>query len=139
MTLRGVEITMAANEARLQGLRDLLLDVGSGTACVRFFADAERPAFGEPSALPMLVELPLARPCGEIVAGRLRLLARDAAGAMILESGIATWGRIVSAAGALVMDVDVSAEGGEGQIQIPDSTQLYAGGYFTLAPTSYIE
>lgn len=139
MTLRGVEITMAANEARLQGLRDLLLDVGSGTASVRFFADAERPAFGEPSALPMLAELPLAKPCGEIVAGRLQLLARDAAGAMILESGIATWGRIVSAAGALVLDADVSIEGGDGQIQIPDSTQLYAGGYLTLAPTSYIE
>jgi hypothetical protein len=58
---------------------------------------------------------------------------------MILESGIATWGRIVSASGALVLDADVSIEGGDGQIQIPDSTQLYAGGYLTLAPTSYIE
>lgn len=136
--LRGAEISPEANEARLNGLRELL-DQGPRSATLFLYADSRRPPFGSSSSMPGLVELPLAKPCGKIEGGKLRLLMRDAAGAMIMESGLATWGRIVSAAGVLVMDLDVSAEGGDGQIQIPATAQLYAGGYLTLAPASTIE
>lgn len=137
---RGAEITMEVNEARLRGLL-AYLDTGAGNARLLVFADPERPPFGDPSALPTLVTLPLAKPCGEIEEGVLQLRMRDAGGAMILASGLATWARLVTAAGTLAMDLDVSddAEGALGQVQIPGGTQLYAGGYMTLAPTSGIE
>lgn len=137
---RGPEITAATNEARLRGLL-AYLDTGAGYARLLVFADAERPPFGEASALPVLVNLPLAKPCGDVADGVLRLHMRDAGGAMILQTGLATWARLVTAAGTLSMDLDVSGdeEGALGQVQIPGGTQLYAGGYMTLAPTSVIE
>jgi len=138
MTLRGPEITVDTAASRAQGLMQHL-DNGPGNALLQVFADAERPEFGASSALPTLVELPLAKPCGEIVDGGLRLHMRDAAGAMIMSTGAATWARLLTAAGTLSMDLDVSVEGGEGQVQIPGSAQLLAGGYMTLAATSVIE
>lgn len=137
--MRGPEITIAVNEARLRGLL-AYLDTGAGNARLLVYADAQRPDFGEPSALPVLVDLPLAKPCGTVADGVLQLHMRDAGGAMIQASGVGTWARLVTAADALAMDLDVSddAEGAPGQIQIPGGTQLYAGGYMTLAPTSTI-
>ena len=119
-----VTISAAHNMARLQGTQ-AFLDAGSDPARVRIYA-GDRPATtsDQPTG-DLLVEIALTKPCGTLDENGLHLTQAD--DGLILVSGVATWARIVSGTGAVAMDVDCSAAGGHGEIQLA-TTQLYAGG-----------
>lgn len=115
-------ISAAHNEARLNGTRTYL-DTGTGNAKVRIYSGVRPTPGGTPTML--LVEIALAKPCGVVSGGMLTLASTDLA--MVLNTGDATWARIVTANGDFAVDCDVSQTGGSGEVQLP-STQLYAGG-----------
>lgn len=115
-------ISAAHNEARLNGTR-AYLDTGASNARVRIYSGSRPAPGGAPTLL--LVEINLAKPCGVVSGGVLTLTSNDLA--MVLNTGDATWARIVTASGDFAVDCDVSPTGGAGEVQLP-STQLYAGG-----------
>jgi len=122
-----IRISNPLNEARLQGVVAFLA-AGSGAARVRVYGGV-RPAFGGEPAGDLLAEIPLMKPAGTVADG---LLALGATGeALIVNTGQATWARVVNGQGALAWDCDVSDLNGSGELRLA-STTLYAGGFTRL-------
>lgn len=118
----GVTISQRHNEARLTGtLADL--DTGAGHARIRIYGGTRPASGGTPPT--MLVEIALDKPSGTVSGGVLTLASSDLP--LIVNSGVATWARIVCGDAAFAFDCDVSVTGGAGQVQLPDTT-LFAGG-----------
>ena len=88
-----------------------------------------RPASGAAAGGPVMATFTFAKPAGTIASGILTLAA--VADVLIMESGIALWGRI-TVAGFHEMDVSVSDPAGAGTIKL-STTQLYAGGTLRLS------
>jgi hypothetical protein len=122
-----ITISTAHNDARLAGSVSYL-DTGSSHARIRLYSGT-RPSAGG-TATTLLCELTLPKPCGTVSAGVLTLGA-PAADGQVLNTGIATWARIVNGNGDFAMDCDCSGPGGGGDIVLAQ-TQLYAGGYAHL-------
>jgi hypothetical protein len=126
-------MTIALSEvhalARLQATRSFL-DLGALNARVRLY-EGMRPAKPDdtPSSV-MLAEIKLTKPCGTITNNQLTLTPESSA--LITQSGIATWARIVNGDETTAIDLDCSEVGGSGDIHL-ETTQLYAGGYAYLS------
>lgn len=129
-----IEISTAHNEARLGGTK-AFMDTGAGKARIRVY-DGTRPALGG-TATTLLVEIVLAKPSGTVAANKLTLAADDPAGYEVVATGSATWARIVNGNGDLVLDCDVSATGGAGEVQLP-SVAVTVGDIVPLS-TSYLD
>lgn len=85
-----------------------------------------RPASGAAvTAQTALVVMPLPEPAATVEAGVLVFEA--IAEAMAQESGTATWARTTDSVGGYVMDLDVSATEGGGDIEL-SSTNIIKGG-----------
>lgn len=121
-----IQITPAHNDARLAATLSFL-DSGTTGAKVQLYA-GERPALGEAAPGALLVEIELPRPAGSIVANTLALSPAEG---MVLVSGVAAWARVITGAGALAWDCDVSDLDGTGEIRL-NQVQLYAGGIARL-------
>lgn len=115
------------------------LDIGTtGNACVRLYTTTRPEEMGA-SPVPWL-EIPLARPAGVIVEGLLVLAPQDAAGTMVLTSGVPKWAELVAADGVVLAEGGVTAEGVGGCFEVAGGTvpegelapQFYAGGIVTL-------
>lgn len=111
--------------------RRTFLDNGPANATIEVYATA-RPVDGAAAGGTPLVTIALAKPCGEIAAGALVLAQEAAGGDLILASGDAVWARFVAGDGEWAFDAEVSADGGGGEVQFPD-THLFAGGRAVLA------
>lgn len=115
------------NEYALEGRRTFL-DLGAGNARLRIY-DGVRPAANGTPAGTLLGEIALDKPCGTVSAGQLVLTAADEP--LALESGVATWARIVNGADTWAMDCDVSNVAGSGEVKLSD-TAVLSGGLLTL-------
>jgi len=117
-------ITSSHNEARLTGSLNYL-DSGSANAAVRIYGGARPATPQDTPSSAMLVQIELTKPCGSIVAGVLTLTQQ--ADGLIVESGTATWARIVNGDGATALDCDAGQGAGAWEVQLVQAT-LYAGG-----------
>ncbi|TXI17683.1 MAG: hypothetical protein E6Q67_12950 [Roseateles sp.] len=124
-------ITDEHNQFRLVGTL-AHLDTGSGKAAVEIY-DGDMPEQGEPTG-NLLVSIPLTKPAGTLVGGKLALTAESIP--LVLRSGQASCGVVRTAAGHLSMVGDVSAasetdEAMMGAIKL-DKVDLLAGGSVQL-------
>ena len=123
-----IAITQKHNNARLVGsLADL--DVGTGNAAIRIY-EGTRPA--SPADTPtsaMLVQIGLTKPAGTVSGGVLTLTQAD--NGLIMNSGTATWARVVDGDGATCFDCDAGEGVGAWEIQLSQAV-LYAGGEVAL-------
>lgn len=122
------QISTPHNEARLAATL-AYLDAGVDSAALLIY-DGTRPAIGGTPAGTLLATIVLAKPSGSVGAGVLTLAASPTA--LASASGTPTWARFVSGAGSVVMDCDVSAVGGSGDVQLTTMT-LYIGGSIAVA------
>ena len=120
-------ISAAHNAARLQGTM-AFADTGAQNSRIRLYATARPATGGDPIAAP-LVEITLAKPCGEITAGVLALVQADAGGDLIAQTGTALWARWVNGDEMHVADGSVSDAAGDGDFKVSGTagTILYAG------------
>lgn len=110
--------------------------------------DGTRPANGQApdSASFMLGQLIFPKPSLDSVTGT-QLTLRNPATALVQVTGLATWARLVNGAGQHVADMDVGIDGdpladvvirkGDGTPAV--STQLYAGGEFSVVLARHVE
>ena len=120
-------ISAAHNAARLQGTM-AFADSGAQSSRIRLYASARPAIGGDPLAIP-LVEIVLAKPCGEINAGVLTLVQAEAGGDLIAQTGTALWARWVNGDEILIADGRVSDAAGDGDFKVSGTagTLLYAG------------
>jgi hypothetical protein len=98
-------------------IRDLI-DAGGAAGTLRIYKGAIPGPNGTPAGGDLLAELPLAYPCAQSsVAGALTFdpITADPDAAA---TGTATWARIVTSAGASVIDLDVKGTGGGGSLEL---------------------
>ncbi len=133
-------IADALCEARLRGMRDWL-DGDDGQASFLLMG-GDYPGPAQAGGL-LLATVALARPCGVLENGKLRLATLAPEGGTVAQSGEATWVRCVTARGEWAFDGGISAPAGEGVMQIGGSSSgpnggvlLYAGG--RLPPLSLL-
>ncbi len=119
-----IEISPELNEYRLNGVMAFLAG-GAENAQARIY-DGVRPALGETPMGTLLAAIVLMEPLGTLADGLLTITPTDEV--MIVNTGQATWARVVNGNGALGWDCDVSDLNGTGELRLP-STTLYAGGY----------
>lgn len=110
---------------------------------IHLYATAQ-PATGEPAGGAPLASIVLAQPCATVTGGVLTLHPADAAGSMVLVSGIPRWGRWERGDGVLVADGTVTDADNGGDFQVVGATTapgetsptLQAGGLVLLGTTS---
>lgn len=110
--------------------------------------DGPRPASGQmPNPAPtLLAQLIFPRPSLDSVTGT-QLTLRNPATALVQATGVATWVRLVNGTGQYVADMDVGIDGDPtADVLIRNangtpatSTQLYAGGEFSVAMAHHVE
>lgn len=122
-------ISVAHNDARLAATI-AFADTGPNNSRIDFYSADET----------LLVSVVLAKPCGAISSGVLRLASPNLSGDLIMASGIATHANWVSGSGALVGSGPVSDESGVGPfvLQGTSGTQLYEGGRAILGVTEIV-
>jgi hypothetical protein len=114
-------------------------DAAAGASSILLYT-TPRPAAGAAPGAAHMAEVVLAKPCATIAGGVLTLHPADAAGAMLLSSGIPRWARWQRSDGVLVGDCNTTDALGGGDITViggatPDgdnSPMLYAGGRVLL-------
>jgi hypothetical protein len=119
-----IGISSAHNNARLLGTLGFM-DAGALPARVLVYSGV-RPATGQAGEGGLLVEIPLKKPCGSVTQEALRLDLPDPA--LVTETGVPTWARILNGNGVLVLDCDVGAAG---EMTLTADV-LYAGGMVGL-------
>lgn len=119
-----ITITPAHNEARLTGTLNHL-DSGPGNATVFIYGGTRAAVVTDAPASAALVQVTLAKPCGVVADGLLTLHQLE--DGMILNTGVATWARVVNAAGVTAFDCDCGEGAGAWEVQLAQAN-LYAGG-----------
>ena len=100
--------------------------------------DGTRPTNADTaiSTQSLLVTFTCADPAGTVTSGVFTGTNPDAA--MVAESGIATWARIVDSSAGTIFDADVGATGAGAVIEL-DNASLTAGGYCTITSFTLTE
>lgn len=117
-------------------------DLGTGNARVRIYLDVPADFLGSRGA--QQAEVVLAKPSATVVNGTLVLHVRDAAGAMVMATGIPRWADWHAADGALLAGGEVSDADHAGPWRLFGGTTpegetsplLYAGSLVQLGETS---
>ncbi|MGO4151430.1 hypothetical protein [Cupriavidus sp. YAF13] len=116
---------------------------GGGAAGVLNIYDGTRPATGAAiTSQNKLAALPFAYPSAGTISGTTLPLLLGAS-QLALKTGTAAWGRIVASDGTFVADLDVTASGGTGEVQLAaagtPTVQLYEGGDISASVASLVE
>ena len=122
-----LQISAAHSLARLAGTL-AFADAGVQNSRIRLYA-TQQPNLGQdPGDLP-LVEILLAKPCGDIGPTGLQLIQAQAGGDMVSMTGAAVWARWINGNEEIVADGVVSDGAGVGDFKLAGTTgtQLYAG------------
>lgn len=130
----GTEHTLAQLAASLA-----FADAGAQPSRILLYADAGAATGAAPSGAP-LATVTLAQPCGTLAAGVLTLRPADAAGSMVLSTGVPLAAQWLRGDGVLIAAGTVTdlANGGDFQVggaaTLPGDTSptLYAGGVVLL-------
>lgn len=119
-------ISASHNQARQQATISFA-DAGANPSRIEFYNAADL----------LLAVATLAKPCGVITGGYIRLAQAAPAGDMIAIDGIAVRAQWISGANQLVASGPATDEAGEGPfiIQGTSGTQLYAGGRLIIGVT----
>ena len=133
-----IRITDAHRDARLATTQGLI-DAGTTGGVVELYDSPQPAALGTVPTAPPCATIKLAKPCGVIDAGALKLSQKDVAGDMVAldssDTGV-KWALVRSSAGDIVMDATVSdnAAGATGDFKLSGSsgTRLFAGGYVLI-------
>jgi hypothetical protein len=112
-----------ANARHIGSIADL--DTGTGNAAVRIYGGTRPASPVDVHGSAMLTQISLTKPCGTVDAGLLTLTQLE--DGLILETGIATWARIVNGDGLTAFDCDAGEGAGDWVVQLAQA-QLYAGG-----------
>lgn len=121
-----IDVSQALIERRALAVLDFL-DAGTWPARLEIYG-GERPGAGEEAVSPLVV-IGLLKPCGVITGGALVLASPPEQ--LVVETGVATWARLVAGDGAWALDCPVSDIAGAAPVRLSD-VQLYAGGYTRL-------
>ena len=127
-----MQISTSHNEARLNGSR-AYIDNGSGVAKIQVFATSQ-PSFGGAAGADPLVEILLPNPCGTVADNALTFASTE--DALILNSGVAVWGRMLTRSGAIACDGTISDMAGSGDFKLL-TTSLIAGGVTRLVSGAF--
>lgn len=130
-----IHLSTAAGNAMLVPLRDAF-DGGTGSATIKFYT-APMPASTADAITTqtLLGTLTASDPCGTVATKTLTFssITQDSAADA---TGVAAWARIADSDGVAVADVDVSATGGSGVIQL-NTTNIVLGGPVALTAFSF--
>lgn len=121
-----MRISQSHQEARHSGSLTHL-DSGTANARIRIY-DGTPPITGVITST-MLVEIKLDKPSGIVSNGTLILAASTIA--LVSNSGVASWARVVTGMGDVAFDLTVSDNAGTGDLKLL-STTLYKGGKAVL-------
>ncbi len=124
-----VSKSIALRDALLNAVLTLLNE-GTGPARIRVYGGT-RPAVGDAPGSAYLAEIVLPDPPGEVASGVLTLDAEGTEDTLILNTGGATWARIVNGNADTVLDCDVTIAAGNGELKL-STTGLYYGGLVRL-------
>lgn len=108
-------------------------DTGAQPSRIRLYSEPD-------GAGTLLAEIELSKPCGTLSGGVVTLHPADAAGTMVLQTGVPRSGRWLSGAGLLVVAGTVTDLSHDGFFKVAggstaagdDSPALYAGGLAVL-------
>lgn len=125
MISEAVSFKVAAMEGRLARL-----SAGVDNATILSYGTT-RPAAGDPPGGPVLAVITLTDPAGSVNNTTGALTLTPSGEALILNTGVALWCRVLNGDGAFCFDMD-AGEDGSGAEAIFTDTQLYAGGSLTL-------
>lgn len=101
-------IDVAVRNSMLNAIRDAI-DAGAGAGLLRIY-DGSRPATGG-AATTLLAELTLSDPCAAGASSGVLTFSAITTDSSANATGTATWGRIVTSAGAFVLDCSVGTSG----------------------------
>ncbi len=101
------------------------MDSGTGNAAVRIYGGIRPTTPDDVPTSAMLTQITLTKPCGTVTNGLLTLTQLE--DGLIVETGVATWARIVNGDGLTEFDCDAGQGVGAWEVQLVQA-QLYAGG-----------
>lgn len=111
------------------------MDQGTGVARVRVYPAPRRALPTDAPGVAMIVEIPLLKPSASVDAAGVLTLLPGSPGLNVI-SGQGAWATIVNGNGDGVLDCDVSAVDGDGDIWLSaggvSGLNLYAGGETSL-------
>ncbi len=105
-----------------------LADAGSGPSTMAIYDLAD------PATRTLLATITLAKPCGQMVGGKIQLAQASSTGDIVQATGVPTWAEWLDGDGTLLATCTVSAEDGEGDLKISSRAdgQVFAGGFIAL-------
>lgn len=121
-----VRFVNSVKNAVLTPLKDAI-DAGSGAGTIKIYTGTQPTLASDAvTTQTLLGTLTFSDPCGTVATGALTMSAitQDSSADA---TGTATWARIADSAGNTVMDVNVSATGGGGALQL-NTTSIVSGG-----------
>ena len=106
----------------------VLADTGSGPSTIAIYDQAD------PGTRTLLATITLAKPCGQMMGGKIQLAQASSTGDIVLVTGVPTWAEWLDGSGQLLATCTVSAEDGEGDLKISSRAdgQIFAGGFIAL-------
>lgn len=107
----------------------VLADTGSGPSTMAIYDLAD------PQERTLLATITLARPCGQMVGGKIQLAQASSTGDIVLVTGVPTWAEWLDGDGELIATCTVSSTDGTGDLKISSRADgyIFAGGFITLA------
>lgn len=130
-----IQLSEAVRHDRLNAVRDAM-DAETSPAILRIYSGA-RPSAGAAPAGDLLVEMDFAQPsAADAASGQLTFNGLSQGTAV--ETGTAAWARIVDGADAFVADMDVSENGGGGDVQL-NTTAIVSGAPVDVLSASFSE
>ena len=133
------ELAPAGWMAQLKGMRDRA-DEGAGNSLVRVYASVRPATVNDAISGTPQAEIYLAKPSGVFSGNAFMLQARDAGGALVLQSGLPRWADWVAADGTILLRANVSDMANDGGWKVEGSAtpegetspRLYSGGIVLL-------
>lgn len=106
-----------------------LADAGAAASTLAIYDLAD------PATRVLLATITLAKPCGQMVGGKIQLAQASPTGDMVQVTGVPAWAEWLDGDGDLLATCTVSAEDGEGDLKISSRAdgQVFAGGFITLS------
>lgn len=121
-----VRFASAVKTAVLTPIRNAI-DAGAGPGTIKIYTGS-MPANPDAAATGTLLgTLTFSDPCGTVAAGGPLTMSDITQDASADADGTAAWARVADSTGAAVMDINVSATGGSGALQL-NTTTVVAGG-----------
>lgn len=128
-----VGINATVRNSRLNAIRDAI-DAGGAASYLRIY-DGTRPATGG-TATNLLAELRPSYPSAPNASGGVLTFFSITAAASAAATGTATWGRVVTSAGAFVMDFSVGTSGADLNL---NTVNIQAGVQVSVSSASITE